>query len=327
MWHFGLGLACVVLLIPACGDDASSGATTTSTTTSDGGGSGGTAVGVGGTGGSGAAPGGGGSGGSSSAATIRVMTINVWNAYFNNADVDQRTQMVADAITAFKPDFVAMQEVVQSSSIQNRAEVIAQATGYEWDYEQSYEVPFLYQEGIALLSRWPIAWRDFVELPHKDLAGQVTRLVLAAGILTPHGEVNVFATHMIVDPDQVMKADQALAAWLFMSVFPSERPGFFAGDLNADPDTLAMQFLRGEASHQAETGDLIDAWSTVNPGEDGFTIPSDGPDRRIDYVYVVPGTAPLPTVDACQLVFDTPEQGVYASDHIGVMCDFTLASP
>ena len=321
----GLWLACVLLLIPSCSEDVSNGATTTSTTTSDGGGGSGGHVGGGGTGGGGAAPGG--SGGSSSAATVRVMTINLWNAYFNGADVDQRTQMVADAVTAFEPDFVAMQEVVQSSSIQNRAEVIAQATGYQWDYEQSYAVPFLYEEGIALLSRWPIVWRDFVELPHTDLAGQVTRLVLAAGIQTPHGEVNVFATHMIVDADQAKKADQALAAWQYMTSFASERPGFFAGDLNAEPDTLAMRFLRGEASHQTETGDLIDAWSTVNPGDQGFTIPSDAADRRIDYVYVVPGTAAVPTVDACQLVLDTPEQGVYASDHIGVICDFTLASP
>ena len=68
-----------------------------------------------------------------------------------------------------------------------------------------------------------------------------------------------------------------------------------------------------------------DVPATVNtPGDPGYTIPSDGPDRRINYVYILPGSvAPLPTIDACERVFTVPMGGVYASDHIGVRCTFT----
>ncbi|MBW2534412.1 MAG: endonuclease/exonuclease/phosphatase family protein [Deltaproteobacteria bacterium] len=319
-----------MLLLAGCGaepiDEVTAASTTSSTGADTGAGGGGGASETpdpGGAGGQGE----GGDGGSTSAPTsLRIMTLNLSNGYVNGSDLDHRTQMVIDAVHDLQPDAIALQEVVQSSGIPNRAAVISQATGYQWEWERSYGIPFLYDEGISLLSRWPIAWRDFAVLPHPDLAGQITRLVLGAGVATPQGVVSVFATHLNVGTDPVKRADQALAAWQYARSVPSELPGFFAGDLNAEPEGLSMRFLRGEASHQGEAGDLVDAWPAANPGDPGHTIPSDDPTRRIDYIYVVPGTGPAPAVDACQLVLDGEDQGVRASDHIGVVCDFTLAS-
>lgn len=63
----------------------------------------------------------------------------------------------------------------------------------------------------------------------------------------------------------------------------------------------------------AESHDLVDAWTT-GPG---FTIPSDAPDRRTDYVYLVAGL----TAHACSTVLGELVGGVRASDHLGVLCE------
>jgi endonuclease/exonuclease/phosphatase family metal-dependent hydrolase len=84
------------------------------------------------------------------------------------------------------------------------------------------------------------------------------------------------------------------------------------------PDEFAMKMLRGEDTHDGVTGDLIDAWSQAETS-DGFTIPSDGPDRRIDYIYAFPGSG---TATDCKTVLEQPSNGLRASDHLGVICAF-----
>ena len=46
--------------------------------------------------------------------------------------------------------------------------------------------------------------------------------------------------------------------------------------------------------------------------------------ERIDYVYVVPGPKGTGTVKSCERVLDQPKNGIYASDHMGVMCVVAL---
>lgn len=254
--------------------------------------------------------------------SFTYLTMNLWNAYVNGGDWDTRRAMIADGITMWAPDAVCLQEVVATSSLENGAAALAAATGYRYHYVQTHDA-FLFEEGIAVLSRHPIVATDSARLPITDL-GIAMRTILSADLDTPRGIVRVFCSHMSIDTDETNKAGEVVAAFGFMDMRRTEGASYFSGDLNADPDTLAMRVLRGEAMHMGVTGDLVDAWTSANPGDPGYTIPSDGPDRRIDFVYVVPGsTAPLPAIDACERVFTMPMGSVYASDHVGVRCTFT----
>src|SRR5690606_1484319 len=117
------------------------------------------------------------------------------------------------------------------------------------------------------------------------------------------------------------RADQAVEALAFARAQHEPGvPAYLAGDLNAPPDELAMRVLRGEASHEGTTGDLTDAWlqATTTPG---YTIPSDAPERRIDYIYAFPDAG---TATTCATVLAQPVDGIRASDHLGVLCQFTL---
>ncbi len=255
--------------------------------------------------------------------TFLVLTINLKHPLTGLDEARQRLQLVADAIIDRQPDVVALQEVIKDGEEPSFAEQLAVLTGYEWIWEYTFTVPFLFNEGLGILSRWPVVWSDSESLPHLDLI-IFTRRILGARVASPHGEIQLFCTHMTTDSDESVKADQALAVFEFISSHPSTLPGFFAGDLNAEPDSLAMRFLRGEAEYQGVNGNLIDGWMAVNPDDDGFTIPSGGPNRRIDYIYLVPGSEQAADAVSCEVMFAEPVGDVYASDHLGVLCRFSL---
>ena len=256
-------------------------------------------------------------------ATFLVLTINLKHPLLGLEDARVRLQIVADAINGRQPDMVALQEVIKPDGEASFVEQLGGLTGYEWFWEFTYRVPLSYDEGIGVLSRWPIVWHDSRELPHLDLV-IFRRRVLGTRLATPHGDVQMFCSHMTTDSDPTKEADQALAVFQFITDNPSPLPGFFAGDLNAEPDTLAMRFFRGEAEHEGVTGNLTDAWMTINPDDPGYTMSSSDPTRRIDYIYMIPGTEQTAEVVSCELMFTEPVGGRHASDHIGVLCLFSL---
>ena len=92
---------------------------------------------------------------------------------------------------------------------------------------------------------------------------------------------------------------------------------FLAGDMNAEPDTPAMSFLRGDAEHDGETGTLHDLWLDGGDDDDGFTSPAEAPARRIDFVYADRET----TAPSCTRFVTDAIDGLWASDHLGVVCD------
>ena len=246
------------------------------------------------------------------ATPLKVLTINLKTALPSDGTFAQRTQIVADFINSERPDVVALQEITESGSMTNRGEALAMLTGYAFTWQRTHQL-LIGNEGIGILARGTISWRDAAELPHTEL-GVLHRWVIGARVTTATTVVELFATHFTVAGTASERADQAAAAYAFAR--SHHQPGVravLAGDLNATPDELAMRMLRGETGHAGETGNLVDAWS----GGPGFTIPSDAPDRRIDYIYMFPGA----TAGGCATVLAQPVSGVRASDHLGVLCE------
>ncbi|MBI2374287.1 MAG: endonuclease/exonuclease/phosphatase family protein [Deltaproteobacteria bacterium] len=258
------------------------------------------------------------------ASTFVVLTINLKHPLTGLAEASDRLAMVADGIVATQPDVVALQEVIRDDGQPSYAELLAQMTGYEWIWELTYRVPLFFDEGLGVLSRWPIVWSESARLPHLDLVA-FSRRVLGARVRAPGGEFQLFCVHMTTDSNETIKADQAAAVLDFIAAHPSPRPGFLAGDLNAEPDSLAMRLLRGEAQHDGRRGALVDAWLATNPADDGFTMHSDNPTRRIDYIYAIPGSGGATARPrACERMFTQPDGDLYASDHLGVLCELEL---
>lgn len=265
---------------------------------------------------------------------LTVMTLNLLHGFPNFDNIDQRTQSVADEITKEHPDFVLLQEAGkagQTALTPNRAKILADMTGYQWTWRKASGVPFFFEEGPGVLSRWPITQRDGIDLPHKTHLGLAGRVLSSVVATTPLGPIRVASTHLGStdgpSPDKLDDsdtADQAKAAYDWLVTQRGDMPIFLAGDFNSTPDYLAMRFLRGEADYGGERGTLTDSWLQFNASDPGFTYPSDQPTQRIDYIYSLPGNLGAATVVSCKHVLDAPVDGIYPSDHVGVLCQFTI---
>jgi endonuclease/exonuclease/phosphatase family metal-dependent hydrolase len=108
------------------------------------------------------------------------------------------------------------------------------------------------------------------------------------------------------------------------------------GDFNAEPDWDEIRFLTGGHAVGGKTVYLHDAWRKAGrqapqPGEppgctwsnrNRFARLALEPDRRIDYVFVgYPTPQGLGLVERCAVVCDDERDGVWPSDHFGVVAE------
>ena len=94
------------------------------------------------------------------------------------------------------------------------------------------------------------------------------------------------------------------------------------GDFNATPGSIEIKKL-------TETGSsdfYFDTFHENNPSEPGYTVPSNAPTSRIDYVFQT--SKSYLDIDSSYVVMDTPFNGnTYCSDHLGVMTIFKEGTP
>jgi endonuclease/exonuclease/phosphatase family metal-dependent hydrolase len=137
------------------------------------------------------------------------------------------------------------------------------------------------------------------------------------------------------DPDHEAEREaHTVAAARFVEEVAGDRPVVLAGDLDATPDSGSIRFLRGRQGLDGFSVSYWDAWELTHPGQPGHTFTPVNPlvmeetdvtreePRRIDYVFVRAGRrGPTLDVAECRLLFDEPVDGVWASDHFGLVAD------
>jgi len=153
----------------------------------------------------------------------------------------------------------------------------------------------------------------------------VTRQAVAARLQLPKGTVTLISTHLMSEQDTSKQSDQALTAYRFTADFAANDAFFMAGDFNSEPETQQMRFLRGEVALEGIEPILEDAWQRTMPDDAGYTADADDPKERIDYIYFASGVAATVDVRSCELVLQQPQDGIYASDHLGVYCRFEIS--
>jgi endonuclease/exonuclease/phosphatase family metal-dependent hydrolase len=224
-------------------------------------------------------------------------------------------------------------------AVENQAEALGAALGMEVAYATATQFPSG-EEGLAILSRLPIAQSSYVELPFATTDER--RIALGAAITVPGGEVHAFATHLNYRPrDGVKREAQAVAVDRFAEEFTAARDApklaLLMGDFNATPEHDELRYLRGLHTVEGRRGGWRDTWAVAHPHEPGITWASKNPgterlawlgrDRRLDYIFVGPMARDgRGGVLACEVALDRPApDGALASDHFAVMADFRLA--
>jgi endonuclease/exonuclease/phosphatase family metal-dependent hydrolase len=273
-------------------------------------------------------------------ATLRAVTLNLWG---ESPPLERRLQLCQKQLVGLEPDIIGLQEVRQvPGKVPNTAHTLAQALGMSCAFQKTVEWGEG-DEGLALLSRFPIREAGHVLLPHPMPADQ--RILLWALCETPAGTVLASTTHLTyrmthgqLREDQAAAVDAAVQEVLAAQ---TERPAvtLLMGDFNASPDADELRFLRGLHSVNGRRTYYQDAFLTQPERPEGaagitwarrnvFThkLRFLESDRRIDYIFV--GQASRDgrgLVHSCRVVLDeADDEGVFPSDHFGVLAEVQL---
>jgi endonuclease/exonuclease/phosphatase family metal-dependent hydrolase len=270
---------------------------------------------------------------------LRVVTFNLLHGgpssglWGDDHHLDARLDLVVRELGEVDPDIVGLQE----SSINGRRHVAARLAaqlGLHWAHASATRrisgIGVLdrllvwamnFEEGPAVLARWPISETEVFDLP-RCVKFYDPRVVLRAAVETPHGRLQVFSTHLSHDPCQARRLGEIVRA------HAGPLPALVMGDFNASASTQWIQDLVRE-------GALIDAYRAANPDAAGPTVwqrpdaPSPTVTRRVDFIFVQPGTALPARVRSSEVVLATPGRlanGVtlWPSDHYGVLAELAL---
>jgi endonuclease/exonuclease/phosphatase family metal-dependent hydrolase len=273
---------------------------------------------------------------------IRVMTLNVWNTTGD----PRRPEIINRALRKLDPDLVALQEVVQTRETRTLDRLLdglpLQAT-HQADL-QNYIPPFADKYGgSALATRWE---HQAIEALDLRVAGRndVPWATLAAVMKLPGlGEMLFIAATAAWRPAaEAIRERQAIAITDLDARHRRDLPTVIAGDFNAGPEAASIRYLTGRQSLAGRSVLYHDAWAIAGEGA-GHTWSIDNPNTRMgadqiirqpgyrarfDYVFVGSWDAHPKTtarIQSATLAFDQPIDGVWASDHFGVVVDLEVA--
>lgn len=264
---------------------------------------------------------------------LRVLTFNVLTV----ADASGRTRqdVVRRMLPGLRADIVALQEVTRNEEWDQAAELL----GPEYTIiDLPGRSPS--NSGECLASRWPFGAVRTLDVPLEGGAGEGMRAsAVAAEVLAPPPFGPLLAVHHRAAYQlhrEGAREQQALATARFVEDIVDGRDDVavvLLGDLNAAPDAASIRFLTGKQSLAGASVRYEDAWAATHPAEPGHTFTPCNPlvpagemplerGRRIDYVLIRCGAhgPPLDVAD-CRLIFTEPVDGVWASDHFGVLAD------
>ena len=251
---------------------------------------------------------------------LRVLQLNAWHGYpdpegrllppAGASDRIERADRLASEISRLRPDVVVLQEAWCTATEGCLADRLAGGLGLHAVYARANgSLRWLgFEEGAAILSRFPIAGAETWPLP-PDRDRFERRIALAARVEHPALAFDVAGAHL-ANGDPELAAAQA-GNLLDRLASRERRPALIAGDLNLDSDHPAL--LR---FHEAGYRDLLPggidhvlldaAGSGWRPLWTEWTG-SIGPDRPASGSPAEPGPVATPI-----------------SDHPGILAEFQL---
>ena len=286
------------------------------------------------------------------ATRLRLVTLNLWGT---EPPLERRLALADRQLAALDADVIALQEVkphgdatTAHALAARRGDHVLYVPALQWDDGAFGPGSRGGEEGLALVSRWPMLARRARRLP--EVRPTEARLLLSAQLATPAGPIWVHTTHLHYRLD-----DGAARAAQMIAIDETIRrcgrgnddpPQLLCGDFNATPDSDEVRFLRGLTSLAGRRTHFQDAWRRCHdePGRaggpaDGITWSADNAhtrplrsldlDRRIDYVFVTTRKKDgRGTVHDCRVVLTERDgaDAICASDHYAVCADVQIAA-
>jgi endonuclease/exonuclease/phosphatase family metal-dependent hydrolase len=271
---------------------------------------------------------------------LRVVTFNLFHAgpfselNGDDRELERRLHMVVQELRGLRPDVVGLQEASAGRERGHVAGRVAEALGFFHAYAPANPRPvdiewvnrglaFLlgFSEGPAIVSRFPILASSVHGLPRCGERFE-SRVLLAATLQTPWGNLQAYSTHTGRDGCQLPRVRE------LVSRERGPLPAVLMGDLNVADGSAALSSLTDGAG-------LVDAFRAANPTLPGATVwqridaPAPTVQRRVDYIFVLPGERGAGRVLASRVVLNRPgrlDSGavLWPSDHYGVLADVEI---
>ncbi|MBD0292300.1 MAG: endonuclease/exonuclease/phosphatase family protein [Jiangellaceae bacterium] len=262
---------------------------------------------------------------------LRILTLNLWA---HGGEWRSRRGVLVDGLRELQPDLIAFQEAIRTDTYDQAAELLAGSFAVEHQTARDPDAV-----GLSVASRWPIVRATELDLHVTPNDFPCATLTAEVAVPPPIGPV-LFVNH---NPSWQLAAEserevQAVAAARSIddAVAGRDMHVVVAGDLDADPDAGSIRFWTGRQAINGVSVCYRDAWESAHPGEPGHTFSPqnplmadaarDWPFRRIDYVFVRCSEHAGSTlvIEDCDLVFNEPVDGVWASDHFGVFAQLRV---
>jgi len=280
---------------------------------------------------------------------MRLLTANIYNYA---ADYDHHGPVLRESLRALDCDVMAFQEAGRrATGGPHQVAELLDGLGYHFAHQCDGLPIEKGNDGVCIASRWPIDVREVLALPRSERTGTYPWAALAVTVRAPAPIGDFLFVNAKPCWQLSMEAEREIQAVALVDLVhrhsdPAGFPAIIGGDFDAPPDRSSIRFLTGRQSLQGKSTQFHDAWETAgdptadNP--DGCTWCYENPlvgdvalewtgqrkhRRRIDYLFV--GSPFLfkrrARITRCRVVLNEPTNGVWPSDHYGVMAEVEAA--
>ena len=292
---------------------------------------------------------------------FKVVTYNVYHGYPRCHQIETRLGLLERELAAESPDVVILQEMSNSELYGHLAERLVDGLrGRGLTYSMIYEPANgslrdagVFEEGSAILSRWPITGSECrrlaaaheVRREYHGFEYQEFRIALRATLeIGPEVALDVFGAH-ITDAEPQSATSPRRLQIEDLAAFVTERPShalpaIIGGDFNAAPESSEIAWLRRSGFYdlcaESEPG------PTNDRNDRDLENPVDTADQRVDYLFVAPRQSPgeqalrqaqgerrdvrvLAVRRFLDRAFELePGRFLWVSDHSGILAEFEL---
>jgi endonuclease/exonuclease/phosphatase family metal-dependent hydrolase len=258
--------------------------------------------------------------------SVRVATLNIWNRM---GDWEGRLAAIRASLRDLDPDIIGLQEVLKLSGEHAFDQGALVADGMRYHVVFGRHPDAVHPMGNAILSRFPVLRSEVFPLP--DGGTDERRTLVFAELDAPFGRVPFFCTHLNwkLDEGNVRELQVRAITDAIAELAPPSTayPPILVGDLNAEPDSDEIRFLRGLTSLGGPRVYFADCFALAGRGP-GTTFSRDNPhaaplrepNRRIDYIFVRgPDDRGRGEPLEAEVCFAVPVEGAFPSDHFGVV--------
>lgn len=242
-----------------------------------------------------------------------VMSYNIRHCapyYGTSENTTANVNNVAEVLKNIKPDIVFMQEVDKNTTRSlgiDQTQKLAKLA--EYPYYQFYKMQDYQggEYGIAILSALRLKDVQTHTIPSEIEGQKITGNNILGTAKIEFNGVNIYLanTHLSVYQND---RDKQLPYMLEEILSKQTIPVLFAGDFNATPSNLTIQQLDDAG------------YIRTNTDPKKFTIPSNAPNRELDYIAYKPAKT-------FEVISHTVPIGISASDHLPIISILNVLKP